>query len=142
MASPRTTAAVEAAERALALDPDCASAFARLSLLKPAFAEHGEKIRLVNEALKRTPNDASLHVARAAWLYSVGRWKDAGKALEMASMLDPLGPAVEGLRASLMTARGEVDTAYDVIRAAWMRWPDSAFIWYLMWGTLCAARPR
>jgi adenylate cyclase len=137
---PRHTVAVEAAQRALALDPDCAQAFAALSLLKPAFADHGEKIRLVNEALKRTPNDSSLHVARSVWLYSVGRLREAARALETASLLDPLGPAVEGLRASLMTARGDVDTALDVMRAAWARWPDSAFTWYMMWITLCAAR--
>lgn len=137
--TPEHDAALEAAQRALALDPDCAQAFAALSLLKPAFAEHGEKLRLVNEALKRTPNDASLHVARAAWLYSVGRLKDAAKALEVASQLDPLGPAVEALRASLMTARGEVETALDVISGAWARWPDSAFTWYLMWVTSCVA---
>ena len=134
---PLHTAGVAAAERALELDPDCAQAFAALSLLKPAFAEHGEKLRLVNEALKRTPNDPALHVARSAWLYSVGRLRDAAKALEVASLLDPLGPAVEGLRASLMTARGEVETAYEVVGAAWARWPDSAFTWYLMWSTLC-----
>lgn len=138
--TPEHSAALAAAERALELDPDCAQAFAALSLLKPAFAEHGEKLRLVNEALKRTPNDAALHVARAAWLYSVGRIRDAAKALEVASLLDPLGPAVEGLRASLMTARGEVDTALEIVRAAWTRWPDSAFIWYMMWVTLLVAR--
>jgi len=132
--------ALGAARRALELDPDCAHAFAALSLLKPAFAEHGEKIRLVNEALNRTPNDASLHVARAAWLYAVGRLKDAARALETASMLDPLGPAVEALRGSLLSARGDVATALDVVGAAWARWPDSAFVWYLMWSTLCVAK--
>jgi adenylate cyclase len=136
---PRHSASVEAAEYALELDPDCAQAFAALSLLKPAFAEHGEKIRLVNEALKRTPHDSSLHVARATWLYTVGRIRDACAALETASRLDPLGPAVEGLRASMLAARGEVQTALEVISAAWARWPDSAFIWYMMWSTLCAA---
>ena len=138
--SPEHDAALEAAHRALELDPECAQALTALSLLKPAFAEHGEKLRLVNEALKRTPNDSSLHVARAAWLYGVGRLKDAAKALETASLLDPLGPAVEGLRASLMTARGEVQTAYEIISAAWRRWTDSPFIWYLMWVTLGVAK--
>jgi len=138
--TPQHDAGLMAANRALEIDPDCAQAFAALSLLKPAFAEHGEKIRLVNEALKRTPNDGSLHVARAAWLYSVGRLKDAGRALETASLLDPLGPAVEGLRASLLIARGETDLAVEIMRAAWTRWPDSPFIWYVMWTALCAAQ--
>ena len=136
---PRHAASVEAAEYALELDPDCAQAYAALSLLKPAFAEHGEKLRLVGEALKRTPNDSSLHVAHAAWLYSVGRIRDSAAALEVASRLDPLGPAVEGLRASLHTTRGEIDTALEIISGAWRRWPDSAFTWYMMWVTLCAA---
>jgi adenylate cyclase len=136
---PRHTAALEAAERALALDAKCAPAMAALSLLKPAFAEHGEKLGLVNQALKLTPNDTSLHVARAAWLYSVGRIKDAAATLEIASRLDPLGPAVEGLRASLMTTRGHVGTALEIVSAAWARWPDSPFTWYMMWVTLCAA---
>ncbi len=137
--TPAHDAALAAANRALELDPDCAQGFAALSLLKPAFAEHGEKLRLINEALKRTPNDPSLHVARSAWLYSVGRLSDAARALEIASLLDPLGPSVEALRASLLTARGDVNTAREVVAAAWARWPDSAFTWYLMWGTLCVA---
>jgi adenylate cyclase len=136
--TPEHDAALAAAHRALALDPDCAQGFAALSLLKPAFAEHGAKLQLVNEALKRTPNDPSLHVARAAWLYSVGRLRDAARTLEVASLLDPLGPAVEGLRASLHTARGEIETAHEIVSAAWARWPDSPFTWYLMWNTLCA----
>lgn len=136
---PRHTAALQAAERALSLDPNCAQALAALSLLKPAFGDHGEKLQLVNQAIKLTPNDSSLHVARAAWLYSVGRIKEAAAALETASRLDPLGPAVEGLRASLLTTRGHVGTALEIISGAWARWPDSAFIWYMMWVTLCAA---
>lgn len=137
--SPEHTAALDAAKRALELDPDCAQGMAALSLLKPAFADHGEKLALVNEALKRTPNDPSLHVARATWLYGVGRLRDAARALEIASLLDPLGPAVEGLRASLLSARGEVETAREIVTGAWKRWPDSPFIWYLMWSTLCVA---
>lgn len=137
--SPAHDKALEAAKRSLELDPDCAQGFAALSLLKPAFGAHADKLALVNEALKRTPNDPSLHVARAAWLYSVGRLKDAARALEIASLLEPLGPAVEGLRASLLTARGDLETAREIISAAWARWPDSPFIWYLMWGTHCVA---
>jgi len=137
--SPQHDAALMAANRALEIDPDCAAAMAALSLLKPAFAEHGEKIRLVNEALKRTPNDGSLHAARAAWLYCVGRLKEAGRALEIASMLDPLGPVTEGMRSSLLIARGEPDTAIDIMSAAWARWPDSPFVWYVTWIALCAA---
>ncbi|MEJ0059558.1 MAG: hypothetical protein WDM79_08310 [Terricaulis sp.] len=90
---------MEAAERALALDPDCPQAFVALSLLKPGFGAYAEKISLVDQALQRTPNDPALHVARAAWLYGVGRISDALSELQFAAHLDPLGPAVESLRA-------------------------------------------
>lgn len=138
--APAHNATREAAERALAIDPDCAQAFAALSLLKPGFGAHGEKLALINEALARTPHDAALQVGRAAYLYGVGRLREAGAAVELASRLDPLGPAVEGIRASLATARGDVETALDIINAAWARWPDSPFVWYRTWVTLCLAR--
>lgn len=137
--TPAHDAALAAAHRALELDPDCAQGFGALSLLKPAFGDYAEKLRLINEALKRTPNDPTLHVARAAWLYGVGRLREAARALELASLLDPLGPSIEGLRASLLTARGDVSTAHEIVDAAWARWPDVPFTWYLMWTTLCIA---
>lgn len=136
---PRHQAAVEAAQMALELDPDCAQAFAALSLLKPAFSDYGEKLRLADEAIARMPNDPAFHIARAAWLYGVGRTREAAAELEIASLLEPFGPAVEALRASLIMSRGDIDTALDIMNAAWARWPDSAFIWYRMWVTLCAA---
>ncbi len=136
---PRHQAAVEAAQTALELDPDCAQAFTALSLLKPGFSDYAEKLRLADEAIARTPNDPAFHIARAAWLYGVGRTREAAAALEIASILEPFGPAVEGLRASLIMSRGEVDTALDIMNGAWARWPDSAFTWYMMWVTLCAA---
>jgi len=136
---PAHDAARTAAERALQIDPDCAQAFAALSLLKPGFGAHGEKLALINEALQRTPHDAALQVGRAAYLYGVGRLREAGAAVEQASRLDPLGPAVEGIRASLAAARGELDAALDIVDAAWARWPDSPFVWYRTWVSLCLA---
>jgi len=136
---PEHDAALAAAERALKLDPECPQALAAMSLLKPAFGAYAEKLDLVNEALKRSPNDSSLHVARAAWLYSVGRTRDAMGALDAASRLDPLGPAVEGLRASLLSVHGQIESAIEIMQAAWARWPDSPFIWHITWSTLCAA---
>ncbi|MBI3438380.1 MAG: hypothetical protein HY054_06980, partial [Proteobacteria bacterium] len=136
---PRHQAALDAAQTALELDPDCAQAFIALSLLKPAFSDYAEKLRLADEAIARTPNDPAFHIARAAWLYGVGRAREAAAALEVASVLEPFGPAVEGLRASLIMSRGDIDIALDIMNAAWTRWPDSAFSWYMMWVTLCAA---
>ena len=72
-ASPRTTRPSQRPSARSNSIPIARRRYAALSLLKPAFGDHAEKLRLVNEALKRTPNDPSLHVARAAWLYGVGR---------------------------------------------------------------------
>jgi hypothetical protein len=39
----------------------------------------------------------------------------------------------------MLNARADFETAREIVAAAWMRWPDSPFIWYLMWTTLCVA---
>lgn len=136
---PMHAAGLEAAQTALEIDPDCPQAFAALSLLKPAFAEHGEKIRLIEEALRRTPNDPSLLVARAACLFGVGRIRDAAATLDVAQRLDPLGPVGQAFRASVLAASGRGEEALRTVSAAWMRWPDAAFIWYATWLTMCGA---
>ncbi|MCR6643181.1 MAG: hypothetical protein NVV62_00735 [Terricaulis sp.] len=137
--APAHRAALDAANRALVIDPDCATAFAALALLKPGFGAHGEKLALMDEALRRMPNDSSLHLARASFLLGVGRVRDAGAALEDARRLDPLGIAVEGFRANLAAARGNVEDAVEIILDARARWPDSAFIWHRAWTILCLA---
>ncbi|WP_395647520.1 hypothetical protein [Terricaulis sp.] len=136
---PMHAAAVEAAETALEIDPDCPSALGALSMLKPAFAEHGEKLRLVDEALRRSPNDPALLMARAGWLWSVGRVREALASAERAQKLDPIGPVIESVRAALLMANGRPEEAVDVARAAWARYPDSAFCWYIEGLLYCAA---
>lgn len=136
---PAHQAALEAAQRALALDADHPRALTALALLKPAFSAHGEKLALTRAALELAPNDPELHVAHATWLYCVGRVSEALDALEIATQLDPRGPAVESLRASLLATQGDVEGALDVVAAAWSRWPDSAFTWYVLWTSLCVA---
>lgn len=131
--------ALAAARRALELDPDCPRAFGALALLLPGFGAYAEKIRLTEEALKRTPHDPALHVAQAGWLFGVGRIRDALAALYTAIELDPRWPVVESLHSALLSGQGDIEGALDVIAGAWSRWPDSAFTWYMMWLTLCMA---
>ena len=54
---PAHEAALAAANRALALDPECADALVALAVLKPAFAEHADKLQLCEDAVKLAPND-------------------------------------------------------------------------------------
>lgn len=136
---PMHSAAVEAAETALDIDANCPQAYIALSFLKPAFNSHEEKLRLVDEALRCSPNNPNMHVARAAWLYGVGRVKEALRTLDFAAKLDPLGGAVECVRASLIGAQGDLPRAADIITDAWSRWPDLPFTWYVAWTNLGAA---
>jgi hypothetical protein len=53
------SAALAAANRALALDANCAEAYRALAMLKPAFAAHGDKIRLTQKALSLAPEPAA-----------------------------------------------------------------------------------
>lgn len=141
--APAHRASMQAAEEALRLDPDCPQAFIALSLLQPGFSGHGEKLRLIDEARRRMPNDPALNLALAAALFGVGRISDALEALEFALHLDPLGLVIEACRATLMSARGDVAQGLQVAEGAWSRWPESPYTWWTMWNHLCiSGRPE
>jgi TolB-like protein/Flp pilus assembly protein TadD len=133
---PLHRSAQEAVERALEIDPDCPEALAAMSLLKPAFSDYGEKLYLVDKAIEWAPNNPALHIARAAWLYCVGRVRDALAALTTPLRLDPLGPGVETLRASLLMTLGRTDEALSASALAHARWRDSPMAWYINWTCL------
>jgi TolB-like protein len=128
--------ALNAAERALEIDSECPEALAAMSLLKPAFADYAEKLHLVEKAIEWAPNNPVLHVARSAWLYSVGRIAEAHQALAMPLRLDPLAPGLESLRASILWSLGRADEALAIIELAHARWRHSPMVWYIKWALL------
>ena len=133
---PAHDAAVAAANRALALDPDCADALVALAVLKPAFAEHGEKIQLTERAVALAPNDPLTAAACDGALISVGRLHDSMKHLESAARLDPLSPLFVSSYAFHLRTIGRTEEAISAIEDAASRFPDAAWVWIRRWTIL------
>jgi TolB-like protein/Flp pilus assembly protein TadD len=134
--SPAHDAALAAANRALALDPDCADALVALAALKPAFADHGEKLQLTENAVALAPNDPLIAAACDGALISVGRVRDAMKHLEAAARLDPLSPMFVSSYAFHLRTIGRVDEALAKIDEAMAHFPDSPWVWARRWTLL------
>jgi adenylate cyclase len=130
---PGHEAAMAAANRALALDPDCADALVALAVLKPAFAEHGEKIQLTESAVALAPNDPLAAAACDGALISVGRVSDAMKHLEAAARLDPLSPLFVSSHAFHLRTVGRTEEAIAAIEDASQRFPDASWVWIRRW---------
>jgi len=130
---PAHEAALAAANRALGLDPDCADAMIALAVLKPAFAEHGEKLRLTEAAVALAPNDPLGAAACDGALISVGRVRDAMKHLEAAARLDPLSPLFVSSYPFHLRTVGRTDEAIAAIEDAYKRFPDASWVWIRRW---------
>ena len=130
---PAHDAAQAAANRALALDPDCADALVALAVLKPAFAEHGDKLVLCERAVELAPNDPLIAAACDGALISVGRVREAMQHLESAARLDPLGPMFVSSLAYHLCTVGRRDEAADKIDACFRQFPDSPWVWIRRW---------
>lgn len=133
---PAHDAAVAAANRALSLDPSCADALVALAALKPAFAEHGEKLHLAETAAALAPNDPLVAAACDGALISVGRVSDAMRHLEAAARLDPLSPLFVSSYAFHLRTVGRVDEAIAAIEDASARFPQAGWVWIRRWTIL------
>jgi adenylate cyclase len=130
---PAHDAAQAAANRALALDPDCADALVALAVLKPAFSEHGDKLVLCERAVELAPNDPLIAAACDGALISVGRVHEAMQHLETAARLDPLAPMFASSLAYHLCTVGRADEGAAMIDDCWRRFPDSPWVWIRRW---------
>ena len=133
---PTHEAALAAANRALALDPDCADALIALAVLKPALTCHGEKLELCEQAVALAPNDPLVAAACDGALISVGRVRDAMRHLEAAATLDPLSPLFVSSLAFHLRSLGRTDEALSRIDDAARRFPDAPWVWIRRWTLL------
>ncbi len=130
---PDHDAALAAAHRALALDPKCAEAYRALAMLKPAFAEHGEKIRLIEHALSCAPDDPLIaHAATIAYC-AVGRCRDALNIGERTRRAEPMSPFEASIYAHSLLDAERVAEGKAAIDEAWWQWPKVASVWYMRW---------
>jgi len=121
---PLRARAAEAAERALALDPDAGAAYVALSLLEPVCGHCADREVLINRALAATPNDPVVLNQASAASHAVGRVREAFAFSAHAHEVDPLLPQAANRYAIMLANLGlqtECDDALDRARA---RWPN------------------
>jgi adenylate cyclase len=133
---PEHAAALNAANRALALDPKCAEGYRALAMLKPAFGEYAEKVRLIETALALSPNDPIILGSAGIALLSVGRSHGADEVTARAASAEPLSPFHMALHAGALRRIGRRDEAMAFLESAWRRYPDSVGLWLTRWDLL------
>jgi adenylate cyclase len=126
---PAHAAALAAANRALDLDDKCAEAYRALAMLKPAFSEHGEKLRLIELAHSIAPGDPIISQARTIAHNNVGRSRDALACWEAAVRTEPMTQFNIGVTAAQLCAVGRLGEGLELIEDSYRRWPMSVPVW-------------
>jgi tetratricopeptide (TPR) repeat protein len=115
-------AVVEAAHRALALDPTAGPAWLALATIEPVCGRFGEQRALAAKALAAAPNDAVALVHTCGLHDVVGRQRQAFSAIARAYELDPrLAGWYHGYMLQALGRAREADASFDRDLA---RWPD------------------
>ncbi|MEQ1864658.1 MAG: hypothetical protein ABL996_08385 [Micropepsaceae bacterium] len=125
---PAHDAALAAANRALALDKSCAGGYRTLAMLKPAFSDHAEKLRLIEQALAFAPNDPVIASAAGGAVLSVGRYDEAAAHFVRAAALEPMAPFLTAHVAYFRAGKGFVKEAEASFEDLDQRFPNSPWI--------------
>ena len=104
--------AVASARAALAIDPDCAEAYAILSHLASSYDyDIAEADRLMERALELDPECFMAHRFHALQLSSLGRFEEALAAARRAQAIEPLAASINGNIAMILVLAGRFEEA-------------------------------
>ncbi len=120
------------AERALALDPECGPAFTALTLLLPAFQDHGERVRLAERGYSLTTNDSSVSHIHVGALMSVGRNREACAIFDEIAANEPASPYSRAVRAFFHHSAGHVQKAQLMAEHAVREFPESLYARFML----------
>lgn len=119
--------ALEAARRAVELDPESAEAHASLGYALEKFANEPAKGRAhLQKAIELNPGYATAHQWLGYYYGGAGRLSDALPLLERAATLDPLSNATVGSYARTLAAMGRYDEATAELRRLQENKPEAA----------------
>lgn len=110
--------AKEAAETAIALDPDLAEPYAVLGLIAFDRRDYIEARRAFDRASELDPNDANVMFWHATLLRSVGDMNAAATLSERAVRADPISPLGYVSKATYAFAMGDLETATSLAERA------------------------
>lgn len=127
--TPAHQAALDAAKRALSIDPNAGEAVQTLAFLQPAFSNYAAKLELFKRSAMLEPNDATVAFGYACALVSLGRVSDAWPFFRRALELEPLSAGVIGVSA-LGLAGLDLSAARRLVQDGLDRIPDSQLLWF------------
>jgi len=131
--------AIEAAERASALDPGAAIPFVARSLLQH-YDSFEVREALLKKAMALAPTDPAVLKHMTDFACSVGRTREAFELIQLAQALDPLDQAIAEVAAEKTADYGLLAESYAAYAAARARWPE--FEWAIVAPLLIAANLR
>ena len=121
------------------LDPDLPEGFVAEYLTLPISA-FDERLRLIERASVRHPDNPDILAIRAEFLLSVGRLNEAVEAARRAFELDPLTPGLGNNLIQTLAYSGRTEMAAEELKRAEQRWPgtltlrDARFRFHLRYG--------
>ena len=107
------------------LDPTMAEAVLAEGILMPKTALI-EKVRLIDRAILKQPDNPNLLAARSSLRGLVGRWWDAVKDARRASELEPLSPGFRHAYILALAYGGQNETAFAELAKAERLWPGAS----------------
>jgi TolB-like protein/DNA-binding winged helix-turn-helix (wHTH) protein/tetratricopeptide (TPR) repeat protein len=128
---------INAARKALELDPDLAEAHVLLANIYMRQWKWAEAEAEYRRALDLNPNDSAAYLGFSDWLLCQGRMEEALAWARRARDLDPLGPSGQTVAWTLLNAR-RYDEAIREFRDVLAVRPDDRFpLWPLGWTLIC-----
>ncbi len=124
--------ALREAERALSLDAECGPAYTALALLKPAFSDYAEKLRLASRGYLLARNDASVAHLYAGPLMAVGRNREACRIFDDIVERDPSSPYSLSVRAFFYHAAGETERSLKMAHGIVAQFPASDYAKFML----------
>ncbi len=124
--------ALAEAQRALTLDPDCGAAFTALALLKPAFADYGEKLRLAGRGYAMARTEPAVAHLYAGLLMAVGRTRAACEVFDAVVECDPSSAYSLAVRAYFYNAAGETVRSIKMARDLVAQFPASDYARFML----------
>jgi TolB-like protein/class 3 adenylate cyclase len=116
---------VDAATRALRLDPRRADAYLAQAMLEP-WGAHRAREELLKRALAVEPNDPAALSEMSTFCWSVGRFHDALRFAEHGCELNPLSPAARLQVAQMRAYVGDYEGSVRMHQELRRRWPTNA----------------
>ena len=134
-----------AAQRALTIDPNTASAYVALGNVRSSRMEWAKADQAFRHALALAPGDSEAVDQYAQFLYEIGQLEPGLREIERAQQLDPLSAIIGTMRASILESLHRDDAALAQIESVLAAHPDSfiahgfAFFIYLDLGKYAEA---